>query len=78
MLAAVDVVKALKQVGINAVHIKMRARGGVETKTQVLKLLLELWQETDIKLAGLRMSLPFPPIQPEEMVVAEVEDSEAL
>jgi len=33
MLAAVDVVKALKQVGINAVHIKMRARGGVETKT---------------------------------------------
>lgn len=33
MLAAQDVVKALKQVGINAVHIKMRARGGVETKT---------------------------------------------
>ena len=33
MLAAVDVVKALKHVGINAVHIKMRARGGVETKT---------------------------------------------
>jgi small subunit ribosomal protein S14e len=33
MLAAVDVVRALKQVGINAVHIKMRARGGVETKT---------------------------------------------
>ena len=32
MLAAVDVCKALKQVGINAVHIKMRARGGVETK----------------------------------------------
>jgi small subunit ribosomal protein S14e len=33
MLAAMDVVKALKAVGINAVHIKMRARGGVETKT---------------------------------------------
>mmetsp|Transcript_12685 Transcript_12685/g.9216 ORF Transcript_12685/g.9216 Transcript_12685/m.9216 type:complete len:165 (+) Transcript_12685:32-526(+) len=33
MLAAVDVVKALKQVGINAVHIKLRARGGVEEKT---------------------------------------------
>jgi len=33
MLAAVDVVRVLKQVGINAVHIKMRARGGVETKT---------------------------------------------
>jgi small subunit ribosomal protein S14e len=33
MLAAVDVVKVLKQVGINAVHIKLRARGGVDTKT---------------------------------------------
>ncbi len=33
MLAAVDVVKLLKAVGINAVHIKLRARGGVETKT---------------------------------------------
>ena len=33
MLAAVDVVGALKAVGINAVHIKLRARGGVESKT---------------------------------------------
>lgn len=33
MLAAADVVKALKTVGINALHIKMRARGGVETKS---------------------------------------------
>ena len=33
MLASVDVVKALKDVGINAVHIKLRARGGVESKT---------------------------------------------
>jgi len=33
MLAAVDVVRLLKAVGINAVHIKLRARGGVETKT---------------------------------------------
>jgi len=33
MMAAVDVVKALKQVGINAVHIKLRARGGVDSKT---------------------------------------------
>ena len=29
MLAAVDVAAALKAVGINAVHIKLRARGGV-------------------------------------------------
>ena len=33
MLAAVDIVKALKVVGINAVHIKLRARGGVDEKT---------------------------------------------
>ena len=33
MLASVDVVRALKQVGINAIHIKLRGRGGCETKT---------------------------------------------
>jgi len=33
MLAAVDVCAALKAVGINAVHIKLRARGGVDSKT---------------------------------------------
>jgi small subunit ribosomal protein S14e len=33
MLAAVDVCNILKTVGINAVHIKLRARGGVQTKT---------------------------------------------
>ena len=33
MLAAVDICKDLKLVGINAVHIKVRGRGGVENKT---------------------------------------------
>merc|ERR1711976_624676 len=33
MLAAVDIVKALAVVGINAVHIKLRGRGGVGVKT---------------------------------------------
>merc|ERR1719364_504026 len=33
MLAAVDVCKALKDVGINAVHIKLRGRGGTSTKS---------------------------------------------
>jgi small subunit ribosomal protein S14e len=33
MLASVDVCKALKDVGINAVHIKLRGRGGVDSKT---------------------------------------------
>merc|ERR1711934_1061619 len=33
MLAAVDVVKGLQVVGINAIHIKLRGRGGVGVKT---------------------------------------------
>eukprot|EP00351_Strombidinopsis_sp_SopsisLIS2011_P005376 CAMPEP_0116873662 /NCGR_PEP_ID=MMETSP0463-20121206/4890_1 /TAXON_ID=181622 /ORGANISM="Strombidinopsis sp, Strain SopsisLIS2011" /LENGTH=155 /DNA_ID=CAMNT_0004516063 /DNA_START=42 /DNA_END=509 /DNA_ORIENTATION=+ len=33
MLAAVDVCKALEVVGINAIHIKLRGRGGVDAKT---------------------------------------------
>ena len=33
MLAAMDVCNILKTVGINAVHIKIRARGGVNSKT---------------------------------------------
>merc|ERR1711907_562997 len=33
MLAAVDVCKALKDVGINAVHIKLRGGGGQESRT---------------------------------------------
>merc|ERR1719231_2244839 len=32
MLAAVDVCKALRDVGINAVHIKLRGRGGHESR----------------------------------------------
>merc|ERR1712224_915219 len=32
MLAAVDVCKALKDVGINAVHIKLRGRGGHDSR----------------------------------------------
>ena len=33
MLAAVDVCKLMQDVGITAVHIKLRARGGVASKT---------------------------------------------
>ena len=33
MLAAMDVVNRCKELKINALHIKMRARGAVETKT---------------------------------------------
>lgn len=33
MLASVDVAAALRLVGINAIHIKLRARGGVNSKT---------------------------------------------
>lgn len=33
MLAASDVVKALKKVGVNAVHVKLKAKGGAYSKT---------------------------------------------
>lgn len=33
MLAAIDVVNRCKECGITALHIKMRARGGTDTKT---------------------------------------------
>merc|ERR1712170_38667 len=33
MLAAQDVCKLLKDVGINTIHIKLRGRGGTDTKT---------------------------------------------
>merc|ERR1711935_109638 len=33
MLASVDVYNALKTVGINAIHIKLRGRGGTSTKS---------------------------------------------
>jgi len=33
MLAASDVVKRLQELHINAIHIKLRARGGMDTKT---------------------------------------------
>lgn len=33
MLAAQKVAQELQKIGVNAVHIKIRAKGGVETKT---------------------------------------------
>ena len=35
MLAANEVVKLLKEIGINTVHIKIRARGGTDTALDV-------------------------------------------
>jgi len=33
MMAAADVVARLKQLGIDAIHIKLRGRGGIDTRT---------------------------------------------
>ena len=33
MLASADVAAKLKQVGINAIHIRLRGQGGIKTKT---------------------------------------------
>ena len=33
MMAAADVVARLKQLGIDAIHIKLRGRGGIDSRT---------------------------------------------
>ena len=33
MMAATEVAKLLKELGINAIHIKLRGRGGIDTRT---------------------------------------------
>ena len=33
MMAAADVVTRLKQLGIDAIHIKLRGRGGIDSRT---------------------------------------------
>ena len=45
-------------------------------QAQELNQRSERWQEMDLRLVELRMSLLFQPIQPDGDTVAEVEDSE--
>eukprot|EP00355_Strombidium_rassoulzadegani_P002040 CAMPEP_0168609322 /NCGR_PEP_ID=MMETSP0449_2-20121227/1136_1 /TAXON_ID=1082188 /ORGANISM="Strombidium rassoulzadegani, Strain ras09" /LENGTH=156 /DNA_ID=CAMNT_0008649441 /DNA_START=235 /DNA_END=706 /DNA_ORIENTATION=- len=78
MLAAVDVCKALKDVGINAVHIKLRGRGGVDTKTPGpgAQSAIRALARNGLKIGRIEDVTPFPPTPPEDPEVEEEEDSE--
>merc|ERR1712174_101836 len=80
MLAAVDIVKDLQSsvstlsTSSSEAWVESRRRHQDQGLSQRSEHLLE----TDLRLAGLRMSLLLPPFQPEEGVAAEVEDFERM
>eukprot|EP00997_Jenningsia_sp_PLL12_P008784 NODE_5612_length_563_cov_110.612840_g4880_i0.p1 GENE.NODE_5612_length_563_cov_110.612840_g4880_i0~~NODE_5612_length_563_cov_110.612840_g4880_i0.p1 ORF type:complete len:159 (-),score=18.63 NODE_5612_length_563_cov_110.612840_g4880_i0:29-505(-) len=62
MLAAADVAKALKLVGVNAIHIKMRGRGGVHTKSPGpgAQAALRALSRQDLKIGRIEDVTPIP------------------
>eukprot|EP00356_Strombidium_inclinatum_P006275 CAMPEP_0170485244 /NCGR_PEP_ID=MMETSP0208-20121228/4552_1 /TAXON_ID=197538 /ORGANISM="Strombidium inclinatum, Strain S3" /LENGTH=162 /DNA_ID=CAMNT_0010758841 /DNA_START=44 /DNA_END=533 /DNA_ORIENTATION=+ len=79
MLAAVDVCNALKAVGINAVHIKLRGRGGVDTKTPGpgAQSAIRALARNGLKIGRIEDVTPIPTDSTEDPAVEEVEDSES-
>ncbi|KAF9002576.1 ribosomal protein S11-domain-containing protein [Cyathus striatus] len=74
MLAAQDVATRCREVGITALHVKLRATGGTGTKTPgpVPRVLSVLLPVLVCALAALKTLPPFPPIPPGARVVAVV------
>ena len=68
MLAAQDAAAKAKDLGVTAVHVKIRATGGNRTKTPVLL------PELDSRLAELRMLPPSPLTLLAERALVVVED----
>jgi len=63
MLAAQKVAIELKKIGINAVHIKLRARGGVETKSPgpgAQNAIRALARTNEIKIGRIEDVTPVP------------------
>lgn len=63
MLAAQKVAQELKKVGVNAIHIKLRARGGVETKTPgpgAQNAIRALARSGEIKIGRIEDVTPVP------------------
>ncbi len=63
MLASVEVCKALKQVGINAIHIKLKAKGGSYTKTPGpgAQAALRALARNGLKIGRIEDVTPIPP-----------------
>mmetsp|Transcript_26534 Transcript_26534/g.23452 ORF Transcript_26534/g.23452 Transcript_26534/m.23452 type:complete len:158 (+) Transcript_26534:28-501(+) len=62
MLASADVAKALKLVGCNAIHIKMRGRGGVHTKSPGpgAQAAMRALSRQDLKIGRIEDVTPIP------------------
>ena len=62
MLAAADIAKLLKVIGINAIHIKIRGRGGVHTKQPGpgAQAALRALSRQDLKIGRIEDVTPIP------------------
>merc|ERR1711890_83393 len=62
MMAAAEVAKKLKEIGVNAVHIKLRARGGTDTKTPGpgAQSAIRALARTDLKIGRIEDVTPIP------------------
>merc|ERR1712060_456998 len=62
MMAAAEVSKKLKEIGVNAVHIKLRARGGTDTKTPGpgAQSAIRALARTDLKIGRIEDCTPIP------------------
>ncbi|KAJ1534695.1 ribosomal 40S subunit protein S14B [Saccharomyces cerevisiae] len=76
MLAAQDVAAKCKEVGITAVHVKIRATGGTRTKTPGPggQAALRALARSGLRLAVSKTLLQSHQTPPERRVVEEVED----
>merc|ERR1711881_246616 len=62
MMAAAEVSKKLKEIGVNAVHIKLRARGGTDSKTPGpgAQSAIRALARTDLKIGRIEDCTPIP------------------
>merc|ERR1712194_383621 len=62
MMAAGEVAKKLKEIGVNAVHIKLRARGGTGTKTPGpgAQSAIRALARSDLKIGRIEDCTPIP------------------
>ncbi|VDO56557.1 unnamed protein product [Haemonchus placei] len=72
MLAAQDVAERCKQLGINALHIKLHATGGTKTETpRPAQAAVRALARSGMKIVVLKMSLLPLPIKLDEREDAE-------
>ena len=62
MMAAHEVSKKLKEIGVNAIHIKLRAKGGTDTKTPGPGAMsaIRALARSDLKIGRIEDVTPIP------------------